>query len=79
MSSLSGLIELIAVCGAFIAVALVYGAPMMFAQWAGDRRQKLEDDIVRQAEIARKVAIAEAAAEARRRGEPFVPPADYDR
>lgn len=30
-------------------------------------------------EIARKVAIADAAIEARRRGEDFTPPADYDR
>jgi hypothetical protein len=41
-------------------------------------RQSAQADRV-QAEIERKCAIAEEAQAARRRGETYVPPADYDR
>ena len=41
-------------------------------------RRSAEADRV-QAEIERKVRIAEEAQAARRRGETYVPPADYDR
>ena len=73
------MIELIVVAGLFIAVGGVLAAPMLFAGWADSRRDKFQQDLVLQSEIARKVAIAEAAIEARKRGEKFVPPDDYAR
>ena len=79
MGSASALLELIATVGLFIAVGAVYAAPRLLVGWAEDRREKFEQDLIRQSEIARKVAIAEAAIEARKRGEKFVPPADYAR
>ena len=79
VGDLSALIELITVAVLFIAVGAFFAAPMLFAGWAEGRRDKFEEDIVRQSEIARKVAIAEAAIEARNRGEQFVPPDDYAR
>jgi hypothetical protein len=79
MSDASALLQLIAVVGLFIAVGAVCAAPMLFAGWADDRRYKFEQELIRQSEIARKVAIAEAAIEARKRGEKFVPPDDYAR
>ena len=79
MASASAFLELIAAVGAFIAVGAVLASPRLFAEWADDRRYKFEQDLIRQSEIARKVAIAEAAIEARKRGEKFVPPDDYAR
>ena len=79
MGDLSALIELVVVAGAFIAVGAVLAAPMLLRGWADDRRYKFEQDLIRQSEIDRKVAIAEAAIEARKRGEKFVPPDDYAR
>jgi hypothetical protein len=79
MSDASALLQLIAVVGLFIAVGAVCAAPMLLAGWADDRRYKFEQELIRQSEIARKVAIAEAAIEARKRGETFVPPDDYAR
>jgi hypothetical protein len=79
MSSASDLLELIAAVGAFIAVGAVFASPMLLAGWADDRRYKFEQELICQSEIERKVAIAEAAIEARKRGEKFVPPDDYAR
>jgi hypothetical protein len=79
MSDASALLQLIAVVGLFIAVGAVCAAPMLLAGWADDRRYKFEHELIRQSEIARKVAIAEAAIEARKLGETFVPPDDYAR
>ena len=79
VEDLSALIELIAVAVLFIGVGAFFAAPMLFAGWAEGRRDKFEEDIVCQSEIARRVAIAEAAIEARNRGEQFVPPDDYAR
>ena len=79
MSSASDLLELIASVGLFIAVGAVYAAPRLLVGWVEDRRYKFEQEIIEQSEIARKVAIAEAAIEARKRGEKFVPPDDYAR
>ena len=79
MNDLPNLIQLIAATAFLIAIGAVCAAPMILSGWATDRRQKFEDDLIAQSEIARKVAIAEAAIEARKRGETFVPPADYDR
>jgi hypothetical protein len=73
------LVQLIAALAVFIAVGAVCAAPTLLLYWAGDRRDKFEQDIIRQSEIQRKVAIAEAAIEARKRGETFVPPDDYAR
>jgi len=79
MASASALVELIATVGMFIAVGAVCAAPRLLIGWVDGRREKFEQDIIRQSEIARKVAIAEAAIEARKRGEKFVPPDDYAR
>ena len=78
-TGLPGFVEAILFFVLFVAVGAVGAAPMMLASWASERRDKFEQDIIQQAEIARKVAIAEAAIEARKRGETFVPPDDYDR
>ena len=58
MSDASALLQLIAVVGLFIAVGAVCAAPMLLAGWADDRRYKFEQELIRQSEIARKVAIA---------------------
>jgi hypothetical protein len=79
MSDASALLQLIAAIGVFIAVGAVCAAPRLLAGWADDQQYKFEQDLIRQSEIARKVAIAEAAIEARKRGEKFVPPDDYAR
>ena len=79
MNDLPDLIQLIVAVGVFIAVGAVCASPMLLASWADDQQHKFEQDIIRQSEIARKVAIAEAAIEARKRGEKFVPPDDYAR
>ena len=79
MNDLPALVQLIAAVGLYIAVGAVYASPVLLANWADDRRYKFEQEAIRQSEIARKVAIAEAAIEARKRGEIFVPPDDYAR
>ena len=79
MEALVDLFQVIGVFAVFIAVGAVCAAPMLFAGWADDRRDKFEQELIAQSEIARKVAIAEAAIEARKRGEKFVPPDDYAR
>jgi hypothetical protein len=79
MSSAAGLVEAIAFFGMFIAVGAVAAAPELLAGWASDRRDRFLKEAACQAEIERKLAIAEAAIAARRRGETYVPPSDYDR
>ena len=79
MDALPDLVQVIIYFAVFIAVGAVCAAPMLFAGWADGQRDKFEQDIIRQSEIARKVAIAEAAIDARKRGEKFVPPDDYAR
>ena len=78
-TGLPGFVEAILFFVLFLAVGAVGAAPLMLGSWASGRREKFERDIIQQSEIARKVAIAEAAIEARKRGEKFVPPDDYDR
>lgn len=73
------MLELIATVGLFIAVGAVCAGPRLLVGWVEERRYKFEQEIIEQSEIARKVAIAEAAIEARKRGEKFVPPDDYAR
>jgi hypothetical protein len=79
MNDLPTVVQLIAAVGIFIAVGAVCASPMLLASWADDQQYKFEQEVIRQSEIARKVAIAEAAIEARKRGEKFVPPDDYAR
>ena len=76
MQAASDLLDLLAVFGVLAVFMAVIAAPSWLAS---DKLEDFEQQAIRQAEIERKVAIAEAAAEARRRGQPFVPPADYDR
>ena len=78
-TGLPPVIELILVLLFFGGGSILLAWPLLLAGWADGRRAKFERDLIVQAEIARKVAIAEAANEARKRGEKFVPPADYDR
>ena len=73
------LFEVIGVFAVMLAVGTVCALPQLLAGWAGERRDRYVKEVAQQNEIARKVAIAEAAIEARKRGETFVPPADYDR
>ena len=78
-TGLPGFVEAILFFAGFFAVGAVVCAPQMLAEWFWSRGERAQKEARQQAEIMRKVAIAEAAAEARKRGEPFVPPADYDR
>jgi hypothetical protein len=75
MSGIVQFAELLLANPALLAVIAFLNAPELFA----DRRCEAERDFVRQAELEREIAIAEAAMAARRRGETFVPPRDYDR
>ena len=79
MDDLIGLFQLLGFLAVFMAVGAVCAAPQLLAGMASEQMDKFEREARQQAEIARKVAIAEAAIEARKRGETFVPPADYDR
>jgi hypothetical protein len=79
MDNLPDLVQLIVFFVMFAAIGAVHAAPQLLAGWAEGRREKVELDLIRQSEIVRKVAIAEAAIEARTRGEKFVPPDDYAR
>jgi hypothetical protein len=79
MATLLGFFQLIGGAAVLIVVLGVLAAPQLLAGIAAERRDKGERELLQQDEIARKVAIAEAAMEARKRGEAFVPPADYDR
>lgn len=79
MNSLPVLLQVV-LCGILlIGLVLVLNAPQVLAEWASDQRREAARRAVQQAELERKLAIAEAARAARARGEPFVPPPDYDR
>ena len=65
-----------------VALAVFAVAALILAGQISERMRNDYDaleDAELDSEIARKVAIADAAIEARRRGERFTPPADYDR
>lgn len=62
-----------------IGFVLVVNAPQLLAEWASGKRHEAERRAAQQAELERKLAIADAARAARARGEPFIPPPDYDR
>ena len=79
MSSVTGFLQLMAVVGVMIGFMVFVCLPDILFSLARDRRDAQERDLVQEAELERKLAIAEAAIAARKRGEAFVPPADYDR
>ena len=79
MQTVDGLLQILALIGAF----LVFGAIACLPNWLGiaasNAMRDSEHEMLQQAEIMRKVRIAEEAQAARRRGETYIPPADYDR
>ena len=79
MQTAYALLQLLGAALILMAIGAVYLAPQILLDVASSRRRKFEQDAIQQSEIARKVAIAEAAIAARQRGETYVPPADYDR
>ena len=80
MSGLLQLLEIIAVGAMLLIVFAVLSDPFAFLGAAFEAwNAKADADQGTQAELARKCAIADAAIAARARGEPFTPPADYDR
>ncbi len=79
MDAASGLLQLLGLFAVLVGLGAVVLAPELLAGMAQARRDDWEREVARQAELERKLAIAEAANAARRRGETFVPPADYDR
>jgi len=79
MSGLFDLLQLLFVFTLLIAIGAVLGAPYILAGYVHDKREEHQRRQLQQAELERKLAIAEAAIAARARGETFVPPRDYDR
>ena len=79
MSGLVDLVQLLFVVIVMIGVGLVVGAPEILAGYLREKHWEHERRQHQQAELDRKIAIAEAARAARARGETFVPPRDYDR
>jgi len=79
MQTVNGLLQILVLIGAF----LVFGAIACLPNWLGiaasNALRNSEQEMLQQAEIMRKVRIAEEAQAARRRGETFIPPADYNR
>jgi hypothetical protein len=79
MSQAAQLLQMLVAIPLLIGVILVLNAPYFLAGWAAEKRDEARRRLARETELERKLAIAEAANAARRRGEAFVPPADYDR
>lgn len=79
MGTGSDILDLILFAVGFLAIGAVACAPQLLASLGESRVDAFERDLRQRAELDRKIAIAEAAAAARARGEPFVPPEDYDR
>ncbi|MEA3041157.1 MAG: hypothetical protein QOC65_646 [Sphingomonadales bacterium] len=79
MSGLFDLLQLLFVLAVFIAIGGIASAPYLFAGFIQGKNEEHQRRLLQEAELDRKVAIAEAAIAARARGETFVPPRDYDR
>jgi len=79
MHTLEDLWTLFVLFAAFAAFGVIACLPDWLRLAAGRGLASAEQSILQQAEIERKVRIAEEARAARERGETYVPPADYDR
>jgi hypothetical protein len=79
MNSLPLILQIVLVIPILVVATFVLGAPELLGNWIAWKRDELRREQAQQAELDRKIAIAEAAGAARARGERFVPPADYDR
>lgn len=79
MDRLPLILQIVLLIPLVFGATLFFCAPEIIANWIYSRRDDLRREAAQQAELDRKIAIAEAAAAARARGETFVPPADYDR
>ena len=79
MSSLPDAVQLVLGSLALIAMLAIPAAPELLRGWLDSRQEEERRAAHRDAELDRKIAIAEAAQAARARGETFTPPADYDR
>ena len=79
MNGLPLSLQALAAIAMLIGYVMVVNAPGILAGRLQAKRDDFERELAQQAEIERKLAIAEAAIAARQRGESFVPPADYDR
>jgi hypothetical protein len=79
MNSLPDIVQLVIGLLFIAGVAMVASAPEMLGALVEARRDALKRSAIVQAELDRKIAIAEASQAARQRGEAFTPPVDYDR
>lgn len=79
MSGAEGFLYLVAGIVMIAGFILVASAPALLAGMVATRVEDEREAMLQEAELERKLAIADAAAAARARGETFVPPADYDR
>jgi hypothetical protein len=79
MDSIFGFFQLLGVLGLVFVMGAVVSAPYWLAGFASSKRDEWERQLLQQAELDRKIAIAEAGMAARARGEAFVPPPDYGR
>lgn len=79
MSGLPDLLVLLLALPLALLAFAAFGAQEILIFHARDKAFEAERRAAQQAELHRKIAIAEAAAAARARGEAFVPPPDYDR
>ena len=79
MNDLPVFLQALAAIAVLIGYVMIVNAPGILASRLQAKRDDFEREMAQQAEIERKLAIAEAAFAARQRGETFVPPADYDR
>ena len=79
MSSLPLILQILLMIPVVVAATFFLSGPEMIGAWIEWKRDDLKRERAQQAELDRKIAIAEAAAAARARGETFVPPSDYAR
>ncbi|HEU0098428.1 MAG TPA: hypothetical protein VFQ67_06585 [Allosphingosinicella sp.] len=79
MNDLPLTLQIILAIPILVGATLFLCAPEILANWIVSKRDDSRRERAQLAELDRKIAIAEAAAAARARGEPFLPPADYDR
>ncbi|HEX8126283.1 MAG TPA: hypothetical protein VF548_11935 [Allosphingosinicella sp.] len=79
MNGLPLILQIVLAIPILVGATFFLCAPELVGNWIAVKRDDLRRERAQQSELDRKIAIAEAAAAARARGEAFVPPADYDR
>jgi hypothetical protein len=79
MGSLPLILQILLAIPILVGATLFLCGPEIIGAWIDSKRDDLRRERAQQAELDRKISIAEAAIAARARGETFVPPKDYDR